>query len=416
MSGQTIGRLAKTRERMAAVDAPQQVLGRALTIGSVALEITQRCNLDCTLCYLSENSEHVVDIPLEEVLRRLDNIRDTYGPYTNLQITGGDPTLRKHEELVEIVRYAHSLKLFPALFTNGIAASRRLLVALADAGLKDVAFHVDTTQQRAGYTSEQALNALRCEYIERARGLGLMVIFNTTVHSGNISEIPDLIRFFCHHADSIGLVSFQLQAETGRGVWGARGHEVSIAGVRNCIESVARRRLPWDVIRIGHPECHSYLPTFVIGDELVPMVEDAGLIGDFITDFSGHHNDRREGWGHVAARYITAALRQPRWYLRASKFVIRHLWRSRGALMRNRGRVRQLSFFVHNFMDANALNSERVNACSFMVMTNRGPVSMCEHNANRDDYILQPIKFLRRDGSLGDYDPLQSAARKVLRA
>lgn len=416
MSDQTPERLAQTRQRMAAVDAPQQILGRALTIGCVALEITQRCNLDCTLCYLSGNSEHVVDIPLEEVLRRLDNIRDTYGPYTNVQITGGDPTLRKHDELVEIVSYAHSLKLFPALFTNGIAASRRLLVALAEAGLKDVAFHVDTTQQRAGYIDEQALNALRLEYIERARGFGLMVIFNTTVHSGNIAEIPDLIRFFRGHAGDVGLASFQLQAETGRGVWGARGQEVSIERVRNCIESVAGRRLPWDAIRIGHPECHSYMPTLVIGDDVVPVVEDPRLIGDFIADFSSHHADRRESWRHVAVQCFLEALQQPHWFLRGGKFLARHLWQSRWALLRNRGRVRQLSFFVHNFMDAEALNSERVNACSFMVMTNRGPVSMCEHNAKRDDYILQPIKFRRRDGSLGDYDPLKSTSRQDLRA
>jgi hypothetical protein len=32
-----------------------QQMGRRWPIGCVALEITQRCNLDCTLCYLSEN-------------------------------------------------------------------------------------------------------------------------------------------------------------------------------------------------------------------------------------------------------------------------------------------------------------------------------------------------------------------------
>ncbi len=416
MSDQTPERLAETRQRMAAVDGPQQVLGRALTIGCVALEITQRCNLDCTLCYLSENSEHVVDIPIDEVLQRLSNIRETYGTYTNVQITGGDPTLRKHSELVEIVRYARRLELFPSLFTNGIAASRRLLVTLAKAGLKDVAFHVDTTQQRAGYADEKSLNALREQYIERARGLGLMVIFNTTVHAGNIAEIPDLIRFFRRHAGDVGLASFQLQAETGRGVWGGRGQEVSIEGVRNCIEGVAARPLPWDAIRIGHPECHSYLPTLVIGDDIVPIVEDPNLIGEFIADFSNHHADRREGWRRVVGQYFLAAIRQPRWFLRAGKFLMRLLWQTRRALLRNRGRVRQLSFFVHNFMDAAALDSERVNACSFMVMTNRGPVSMCEHNAKRDEYILQPIKFRRRDGSLGDYDPLRSTSRQALRA
>lgn len=416
MSEQTISLLTKTRQRMADVDVPQQVLGRALTIGCVALEITQRCNLDCTLCYLSENSEHVIDIPLEEVFQRLENIHANYGPYTNVQITGGDPTLRKHDELIEIVRYARSLKLFPALFTNGIAASRRLLAALAKAGLKDVAFHVDTTQQRDGYDNENELNVLRQEYIERARGLGLMVIFNTTVHSGNVAEIPDLIRFFRRHAEHVGLASFQLQAEIGRGVWGARGQEVSIEGVRKCIESVAGRSLPWDAIRVGHPECHSYLPTFVIGDELVPVAEDVGLIGDFIAAFSSNHVDRREGWSRVSAEYFVAALRRPQWFLRGTGFVLRHLWQSRRALLRNRGQVRQLSFFVQNFMDATALDAQRINACSFMVMTNRGPVSMCEHNAKRDDYILQPIKFRRRDGSLGAYEPLKSNPRQALRA
>ena len=48
---------------------PGQQMGSRWPIGCVALEITQRCNLDCTLCYLSENSESVRDIPLESECR-----------------------------------------------------------------------------------------------------------------------------------------------------------------------------------------------------------------------------------------------------------------------------------------------------------------------------------------------------------
>ena len=51
--------LEKARRRMGAFFRPNQVLGRRNSIGCVALEITQRCNLDCTLCYLSESSEKV---------------------------------------------------------------------------------------------------------------------------------------------------------------------------------------------------------------------------------------------------------------------------------------------------------------------------------------------------------------------
>ena len=41
-------------------------------------------------------------------------------------------------------------------------------------------------------------------------------------------------------------------------------------------------------------------------------------------------------------------------------------------------------------MDAKQLEHERCEACSFMVMTPEGPLSMCVHNAKRDDYLLVP--------------------------
>src|SRR5512132_1043981 len=94
--------LERARRRLGTLFRPNQVLGRRNSIGCVALEITQRCNLDCTLCYLSENSERVKDIPLAEVFRRIDEIARHFGAPTAVQITGGDPTLRKREELVAI--------------------------------------------------------------------------------------------------------------------------------------------------------------------------------------------------------------------------------------------------------------------------------------------------------------------------
>src|SRR6201997_1491395 len=104
---------ARFRHLSAPFQNPRQVLGRRSTIGCVALEITQRCNLDCTLCYLSELSESIPDPPVEEIKRRADLILRDWGPNTNVQITGGDPTLRKRSELIEIVRYCRSIGLLP---------------------------------------------------------------------------------------------------------------------------------------------------------------------------------------------------------------------------------------------------------------------------------------------------------------
>ncbi len=401
--------LLKARERMQGVFTPNQLLGRTLSIGCVAVEVTQRCNLDCTLCYLSEKSELVSDIPIEEVFKRLDRIREEFGKQTNVQITGGEPTLRKHRELIDIVSYARAIELFPSLYTNGIAASRKLLTQLAGAGLYDVAFHVDTTQRRKNFASEEDLNAVRLEYLERTRDLGLTVIFNTTVHNHNINEIPSLVQFFAAHADQIGLASFQLQANTGRGVMGGRDAAVTLTRVRNCIESGTQTKLPWDVVRVGHPACHSYVPTLIINDSVYPVIDDVELFASFANDFSGSHQDRRHNKSRVILGYLTAALRQPVWLLRAARYIAQRLWLARSDLTAAHGRVQRLSFFVQNFMDATDLEDERVEACSFMVMTSDGPVSMCEHNAHRDNYILKPIAFHALDGTRKVYHPLSGS-------
>ena len=398
--------IAQTRERMQHVFSPNQVLGRTRAIGCVAVEITQRCNLDCTLCYLSEHSEDVEDIPMEIILNRLEEVRQQYGAGTNVQITGGDPTLRKHYELIEIVQYASSLGLFPALFTNGIAASRKLLKQLADAGLTEVAFHVDLTQEREGYSTEQELNEIRLEYIERARGLGINVLFNTTVFKDNFNEVPALAKFFLTQTDVVSFASFQLQADTGRGVLRQREDIINIENIRRRIHSGIEQDLVWDVAQIGHPHCHSYSPNFVINGKPFAVMKDKQLMADFLRDSKSLRTIERLNLFQLAWRCLKIFAKKPIWLVRLIRFVFEHLWRVKKELLEARFKVNRISFFVHNFMDAENLDQERVDACSFMVATNEGPVSMCAHNAKRDDYILQPLNFHKKDGTSSTYIPI----------
>lgn len=404
--------MAQTRDRMRDVFTPNQILGRLQTIGCVAVEITQRCNLDCTLCYLSENSQAVVDIPIEEVYRRLDDVITHFGKGTHVQITGGDPTLRKHVELVKIVEYASNLGLYPALFTNGIAASRDLLKRLADVGLCDVAFHVDTTQRRKGFASEEELNSIRTEYIERARGLGLMVILNTTVHKGNFYEIPSLVKFMGEHADIIGLASFQLQAETGRGEWGSRDFIINQKTVQQQIEQGIDQQLPWDVIQVGHGDCHNYLPTLSTNGKIFPIADDKQFFAEFLRDFSNINWDRHDSSLLIALNFLKSAIQKPARWPALTRAAFRILKRMGPDLIRAKGKVNKLTFFVQNFMDANHLDDERIGACSFMVMTADGPVSMCEHNARRDDFILKPLEVESQTGQVIQYAPLKGKNRK----
>ncbi|MGK0297613.1 MAG: putative radical SAM superfamily Fe-S cluster-containing enzyme [Gammaproteobacteria bacterium] len=398
--------LEQTRIRMSDVFTPNQILGRKQTIGCVAVEITQRCNLDCALCYLSEHSESVKDIPIEAIYQRLNEILQHYGVGTHVQITGGDPTLRKHSELIAIVEYAHAIGLYTALFTNGIAASRKLLKQLTDVGLCDVAFHVDTSQGRSGFKTEESLTILRLEYIERARDLGLMVIFNTTIYEGNIKDIPMLVNFFASQTDVVGFSSFQLQAETGRGTWGKRENLVSQENVRKKIELAASKTLPWGLLQVGHRKCHSYMPLLVAGSGIYPVSEDKKLIEDFLHDFKYVRENRHNTIHEICFGYAKILLQKPIWCYRGIKYIATLLWTLRIDLMKSKGRVKKFSIFIHDFMDAKNLEQERIDTCSFMVITTEGPVSMCAHNAKRDEYILKPITFTKQDGSVIKFQPL----------
>ena len=383
---------------------PEQIAGKRWNIGCVALEITQRCNLDCTLCYLSDTAEAVKDVPLQEVFRRIEMIYRYYGENTDVQVTGGDPTLRNRAELIQIVQRIAHYGMRASLFTNGIRATRALLAALCEAGLTDVAFHVDVTQQRKGYGSEVELNAVREQYIERARGLPLSVFFNTSVFEGNFHEIPALVRFFRQHADVVRMASFQPQADTGRGALRVRGAGITSDTVIDQINQGAGADLRFDTFMVGHPRCNRYAMAFEINGNLYAFFDAPAFIVPLMNRTAQVRFDRRHRRAAVHAAIKAFALNPGLWR-QGVRWLSRTLWAARSDLWAARGRINKLSFVIHNFMDACRLERERVHACVFMVASAEGPISMCLHNAKRDAYILRPLKLATAEGERL-WDPL----------
>ena len=91
-----------------------------------------------------------------------------------------------------------------------------------------------------------------------------------------------------------------------------------------------------------------------------------------------------------------ALLRLPHLWGGFARHALRMLWQARGQWAAGRLRwpgVRKISFFTHSFMDACALQAERIDACVFMAATVDGPMSMCAYNAERDRLLLQPIRL-----------------------
>jgi molybdenum cofactor biosynthesis enzyme MoaA len=418
--------LERARARMLATGQwhDSQAMGRRWAVGCVALEITQRCNLDCSLCYLSVNSEAVKDIPLCELFRRIDAIAACFGPGTDVQVTGGDPTLRKRQELLDIVARIRGWDMRPSLFTNGIRLKRNLLEDLVDAGLVDVAFHVDMTQGRKGYTNEVGLNAVRRDCIDKVRGLPLSVFFNTTVFDGNFQEIPAVVDFFVRHSDIVRLASFQLQADTGRGTQRRRGAIITMDSVAHQIEAGANAPITFDAVRAGHAKCNRYAMTLVTNGVVYDIFDDKPFVRRMLAATAGLEFDRtspRRAMTGLARWFV----RHPQVWKAGMSWSLGKLKAMGRDLVAARGRTHKLSFFVHDFMDACRLEKDRIDACAFMVATADGPISMCLHNAKRDDYILRPQRIESRagpqywdplTGHLHDQDPAPTIpAPKVLK-
>src|SRR5919201_382259 len=279
-----------------------------------------------------------------------------------------------------------------------------MLVELVEAGLVDVAFHVDLTQSRRGYESEAALNEIRQDYIERARGLPLSVMFNTTVFDRNFEEIPEIVQFFVRNCDVVRLASFQPVAETGRGTLGSRNAAITAQSVQEQIEKGARSPISFDALHVGHARCNRYGMIFVTNNRAYDALDDRRLLEAILERMPLLSFDRRNR-SKVIATFMKGILTSPYLCVNAAGWLLRKAWQARADLWRARCRVNKLSFVIHNFMDACRLERDRVDACAFMAMTQCGPISMCLHNAKRDAFILAPIRLSAPEGDRF-WDPL----------
>jgi hypothetical protein len=200
------------------------------------------------------------------------------------------------------------------------------------------------------------------------------------------------------HADVVRFASFQIGADSGRGTGRAR---VAVTGatVRAALREGAGGALSFNAASSGHAECNSYALGIVINGRLHDFLSDVKFAQSVLHASPGLTAPRANK-RQMLATILGYALRHPRLALAALKRFAKLGWQARSDLVAARGRLQKISFFVHNFMDADALDRQRCEACSFMVMTPEGPLSMCVHNAKRDDYLLVAAKIKRENKML----------------
>lgn len=415
---------------------PLQGLGRQSTGCGATIGLNPRCDFDCAGCYLGGDANAVPRASAAEIGSQLASLRCHLGPKGNLQLTDGEVTLLPERELLEVVREARRLGLIPMLMTHGdgLRRSAGLLDRLVEAGLTEVALHVDSLQRgrRGSYRearTEAELEPLRDEIAEMVRetrrrtGVRLRAAATLTVARSNLAEMGAVVGGLFRRRDVFGLVSLQPLARVGR--------------TRESLEGVTREEL-WEQVghalapyafdeagagrlRFGHPDCTRVEPLLVVErqseqPQVLPVVRP------------GRSEDE-----HLVARYLESALAGVAFrddpplertlrvlgaFFAAPAFVLREIlpWvRERAAesglplarlaieLVRGKARIDSFQVVSHHFMSreeaATERGRERIAACLFRVPIGGRMVSMCEANAlGARDHFYGELAESERDG------------------
>jgi 7,8-dihydro-6-hydroxymethylpterin dimethyltransferase len=223
------------------------------------------------------------------------------------------------------------------------------------------------------------------------------VIFNTTVFAGNMHEIAALANFFVTHNDVVRFASFQLGADTGRGTITGREDEQSISQQSVCaaIERGAGVALNFDALHGGHRKCNRYAMLFTIGKRRFDALADGPFVARVMRETADVEIARDQGL-RGTLMLAKAVLAKHALWSGFIKHTAHMFWQARREWWRDGLRVppvRKISFFTHNFMDACNLEADRIDACVFMAATVDGPMSMCAYNAERDTWLLKPIRL-----------------------
>ncbi len=186
------------------------------------IDITNRCNLKCPVCFANASAAgYVYEPTVEQVTSMLENLRATKPvPATALQFSGGEPTIRN--ELFDFVRKAKELGIkHVEVNTNGVRISKEPEYAkkLKEAGVSTVYLQFDgLTSDVYKFIRGVDLLETKMKAIEnlRAADIRSVVLVVTLVKGVNDNQLGDIINFAVKNFDVIRCINVQPVSLCGR--------------------------------------------------------------------------------------------------------------------------------------------------------------------------------------------------------
>lgn len=115
---------------------------------SIRLEITSKCNINCSYCHNSDYSFKCDDMTTSDILKLVYNLKKNY-PVKKILLTGGEPLLNK--EIYKIIKFITNLGIKCDMVTNGKLLNEEVVNKLVDSGLKRIRISIDGFEEHKLY-------------------------------------------------------------------------------------------------------------------------------------------------------------------------------------------------------------------------------------------------------------------------
>ena len=357
--------------------------------GLAILEVTERCNLTCPMCYAySSPSER--DYSLAEIETRLDQLILVEGKGISLQISGGEPSVRKDlDKIAAMVKkkgFGHL-----EMVSNGIRLAREPDFAekLVSWGFTSVYLQFDSTRpEDIQKLRGEDLWDVRLKAIAALERVSLPSTLAVSLYDGlNTDQIQQLIHFAWQHPNTVCAIAFQAATPFGRfnvdATSSDNGQEeqtlrkLRMPEILQLIEEQAG--IPQELffpVGEGSPLCNTFTllkhtkagykpiaPNFtlkefmdVIGPKPNMMLRvltqgRSAVLPHIVTNLGGSLKLMKTLWPHIGT--------DP------------SFWTSR----------KTLTLFVKPFMDESDIDMSRIERCCFHNASPRGVMSFCALNA-----------------------------------
>jgi uncharacterized radical SAM superfamily Fe-S cluster-containing enzyme len=184
------------------------------------VDLTNRCNLTCPVCFANANAAgYLYEPDFETVRKMLQALRDERpAPCRIVQFSGGEPTI--YPRFLDVLRMAKDMG-FTHLqaATNGLKfTSLEFAEQCKEAGLHTLYLQFDgVCDDIYRRTRGESLWEKKLQCIENVKKAGLKIVFVPTIVKGlNDHQIGDIIRLSLEYIECVSGISFQPVAFTGR--------------------------------------------------------------------------------------------------------------------------------------------------------------------------------------------------------